>query len=134
MDSNFARNWMWSEACAVLARAENLHREFFRLGRSARSPVWEPPIDILETEGEVLVLVALPGVGADAIEVTVEGSDLLISAFRGWPPELKAAVIHRLELPQGRFERRIRLPAGDFAAVRHSLRDGCLVIVLEKTG
>ncbi len=47
----------------MLARAEGLHRELFRpLGAVARPPAWEPPVDVLETEHEVLVLVALPGV------------------------------------------------------------------------
>jgi len=117
----------------MLARAESLHREFVRPAQSTvRVPVWEPPVDILETEREVLVLVALPGASVDSIELTTEGPDLLVSALRIWPPELKAAFIHRLELPQGRFERRIRLPAGTYAAVRQSYRDGCLVIILEK--
>ena len=59
MDRNVLRGWMWSEACEMLARAERLHREFFRPIRSAsRLAAWEPPVDILETEREVLVLVA----------------------------------------------------------------------------
>ena len=46
----------------MLARAERLNRELFRpRGLLARLPVWEPPVDVLETEREVLVLVALPG-------------------------------------------------------------------------
>ena len=56
--------WMWAEACEMLARAERLHRQFFEPRRSAASrlPVWQPPADVLETEREVLILVALPGV------------------------------------------------------------------------
>ena len=41
----------------MLARAERLHREFFRPIRAvSRLAAWEPPVDILETEREVLVL------------------------------------------------------------------------------
>jgi len=43
-------------------------------------------------------------------------------------------VIHRLELPQGRFERRVRLPAGRYASVRHAVANGCLLVTLEKGG
>ena len=65
MARDVARDWMWSEACEMLARAERMHRELFRpAGRQARLPAWEPPVDILETEFEVLALVALPGVDA----------------------------------------------------------------------
>jgi HSP20 family protein len=135
MESNIPSYWMWSEACAMLARAERLHREFFRLaGSAARLPAWEPPVDVLETERAVLVLVALPGVNPDAVEASIDGSDLVFSGYRAFPAEMVTAVIHRLELPQGRFERRVRLPAGRYGAVHRSAADGCLIISLQKSG
>jgi HSP20 family protein len=125
---------MWSEACDMLARAERMNRELFRPAMSARRlPIWEPPVDMLETDSAVLVLVALPGVAAAQVEAAIEGSDLLIAGVRVLPRELQTAVIHRLELPQGRFERRIRLPAGRYSDVRRTSVDGCLLITLEKT-
>ncbi len=118
----------------MLARAERLQREFFRPMFSATlPPAWEPPVDMLETEQEVLVLVALPGVSADRVEVAVEGAELVFSGIRVLPAELQTAVIHRLELPQGRFERRVRLPAGTYNRISRAARDGCLVITLEKS-
>jgi HSP20 family protein len=133
MDRNFPRDWMWSEACEMLARAERLHREFFRpVASTARLPAWEPPADILETEREVLVFVALPGVKADTVEAAIDEGDLVIAGTRALPPELRTAVIHRLELPQGRFERRLRLPAGRYGAVLRASVDGCLLITLSK--
>jgi HSP20 family molecular chaperone IbpA len=135
MDRDVTRSWMWSEACEMLARAERLHRELFRpAGLAARVPAWEPPVDILETEREVIVLVALPGVNPDQVEAAVDGTDLVVSGTRVLPAELSSAVIHRLELPQGRFERRLRLPPGRYNGVRRSAADGCLVITLNKTG
>lgn len=135
MDRDFTRNWMWSEACEMLARAERLHREFFRpAGLVAQLPAWEPPVDILETEREVLVLVALPGVHPDRVEAAVHGDDLVVAGTRVFPAELRTAIIHRLELPQGRFERRVRLPAGQYSAVRRAAVDGCLLITLQKVG
>ena len=56
---NDPRNWMWSEALEMLARAERLHREVFQPQR--HSALWEPPADVLETPEAVLVLVALTG-------------------------------------------------------------------------
>jgi HSP20 family molecular chaperone IbpA len=126
---------MWSEACEMLARAERLHREFFRPARSAtRLPTWEPPVDVLETAHEVLVLVALPGVDPDRVEVAIEGDDLVVLGTRVLPPELRTAMIHRLELPQGQFARRVRLPAGRFSGVRRSTVHGCLAVTLQKSG
>jgi HSP20 family protein len=129
-----ARNWMWSEACEMLAKAERMHREFFRPAGAMRLPVWEPPADVLETEREVRVLVALPGVHPDNVEAAIQDSDLLIAGTRVLPAELATATIHRLEIPQGRFERRVRLPAGRYSDVQRLSIDGCLLIVLKKAG
>ncbi len=133
MKDDFPDRWMWSEACEMLARAERLHRQLFQPIRSASHiPAWEPPADVFETEREVLVIVAVPGVNADRVEAVIEGGDLLVSGIRALPPQLRTAVIHRLELPQGRFERRLRLPAGRFLDIRRSVIEGCLVVALKK--
>jgi HSP20 family molecular chaperone IbpA len=133
MARDVARDWMWSEACEMLARAERMHREVFRpVTAPARQPAWEPPVDMLETESEVLVLVALPGVDADGAQAVIEDGDLVIAGTRTVPAEWRTAVIHRLELPQGRFYRRVRLPAGRYCNVRRAGAAGCLVISLQK--
>jgi HSP20 family molecular chaperone IbpA len=133
MARDVARDWMWSEACEMLARAERMHREVFRpVTAPARQPAWEPPVDVLETEFEVLALVALPGVDPDNVQAVIEDGDLVIAGARTVPGEWRTAVIHRLELPQGRFYRRLRLPAGRYSNVRRAVAAGCLVISLQK--
>ncbi len=135
MARDSALDWMWSEACDMLARAERLHREFFRLDRlSAALPVWEPPVDVLETDRDILVLVALPGVDIEKAEAVIDSGSLIIAGTRVLPPELRTAAIHRLELPQGRFLRRLALPAGRYSSVRRSVVNGCLLITLQKAG
>jgi len=109
-----------------------MHREIFRPGGSSRRPAWEPPVDILETPEDVLVLVALPGVIPEQVEAVIEGNELVIGGTRVLPREWRTAVIHRLELPQGHFERRIRLPAGHYRDVQRSTSNGLLVITLRK--
>ncbi len=120
----------------MLARAERLHRQFFEPQRSAsRLPVWQPPADVLETEREVLILVALPGVDPNAVEAAIEDGALFVAGVRALPAELRGAAIHRMELPQGRFERRVPLPPGRYSAsVRRSFAEGCLLVRLEKAG
>jgi HSP20 family molecular chaperone IbpA len=128
-------DWMWSEALRMLDRAERMHQQLFiPAGRRVAQPAaWAPPVDVLETEREVLVLAALPGVDASKVEAAIEnGQVLVISGVRVLPPELRTAVIHRLELPQGRFERRVPLPPGHYESVRRDEADGCLVITLTK--
>jgi HSP20 family protein len=135
MARDMARDWMFSEACEMLARAERMHRALFRpAGVEARLPAWEPPVDILETEYEVLALVALPGVEPDNVQAAIEDSDLVIAGARTVPAQWRTAVIHRLELPQGRFYRRVRWPAGSYSDVRRAVVAGCLVITLQKVG
>jgi len=134
MDRAYAQR-MWSDACEMLAQADRLHRELFRpVGSAPHRVAWEPPADILETRDEVLIFVALPGVAVDKVVAAIEGDDLVIAGDRILPPQLQTAVIHRLELPQGRFARRIRLPAGRYGAVARSVVDGCLLITLQKAG
>jgi HSP20 family molecular chaperone IbpA len=123
---------MLSQALAALAEAERMHRQVFQPPRGeAPGPCWEPPADVLETEREVLVLVALPGVDPERVEAAIENGELVVRGRRVLPPELRQAVIHRLELPQGRFERRIPLPVGRYA-LQHRAGNGCLVFTLEK--
>jgi HSP20 family molecular chaperone IbpA len=127
-------NWMLSEAIESLARAERLHQRLFTLQPSAdrREPSWEPPIDVLETDRELLIFVALPGVDPDQVEAVIEDGMLVISGHRILPAELRDAHIHRLELPQGRFQRRIVLPPGRYAVSRFAT-NGCVVLRLSKS-
>src|SRR6185369_17567214 len=92
-------NWMLSEAIEALTRAERLHTRLFSL-QSTAAPSWEPPIDVLETDREILIFVALPGVDPDQVVAVIDDDHLVISGHRILPPELRDAVIRRLELPQ----------------------------------
>ena len=119
---------MWADACALLERGERLRRQFF--GRSSPA-AWEPPVDMFETERELWIMVAVPGVAAGQIEIAVSGGLLIVTGERSLPIAGRA-VIHRLEIPHGRFERRIPLPAGRYALDGRELADGCLTLRLPK--
>jgi len=125
-------DWMWADALAALGRVERLHRQFFQPRRAAVL-TWEPPVDVLEDEREVLIYVALPGVDQREVQAVIDGGALVVSGRRLLPRQFGSAVIHRLELPQGRFERRVPLPPGHYAGVRVGSENGCLVISLQKT-
>ena len=127
-------DWMLSDAFETLARAERMHQQFLKLRpwAGADEPSWEPPIDVLETDREVLILIALPGVDPDEVEAAIEGDALVVSGRRVLPAELRNARIHRLELPQGRFERRIALPLGRYTITRFASY-GCVGLRLAKS-
>ena len=117
----------------MLARAERLHREVFSPPQVSRRGVnWEPPTDVLETQDAVLILVALPGVDPDKVQLVLHDGGLTMAGERVLPQELRTATIHRLELPQGHFERHIPLPPGRYEAPRTGVANGCLVIRLPK--
>ncbi len=133
MPRDEASGWMWLEACALVARAERLHRQYFHITQSEqRTPVWEPPVDVLETAGQLVILVALPGVDPETIGSAIEGDALIVVGRRSLPAALNAAVIHRLELPHGRFERRVMLPSGSYGGIRSAVDNGCLIVTLDK--
>ena len=120
-------NWMLPETLDQLTLADRMRQQFGR-----QDSCWEPPIDVLETDRELLILVALPGVNPDNVETVIHDGVLVISGRRTLPPELRNARIHRLELPQGRFERRIALPLGRYAISRFVM-DGCVALRLAKS-
>jgi HSP20 family molecular chaperone IbpA len=101
---------MWDEALAMIERAEHLHRRFFEPGFSPlQAALWEPPVDIFETDRELWIVVALPGTKPDDLDVSIDADILRVAGQRRLPAAARAAVIHRLEIPHGRFERDIRL-------------------------
>lgn len=116
----------------MLDRTDRLQRHFFRPG-TARHPQWEPPVDVFETRDAIWVMFALPGVAKEHVAVTVQGDTLIISGERRIPAPVRNGVLHRLEIPHGRFERRLRLPFPHIRVSRNDLLDGCLYLQLRKT-
>jgi HSP20 family molecular chaperone IbpA len=119
---------MWSETLTVVARGERQPREVFRLTESG----WEPPVDVVETAAGLLVIIALPGVRADEMQIVIGDSELTVRGLRRWPMPQQRARVHRIELPHGRFERRLPLPPGEYAFVGQEHTDGCLILTLKR--
>jgi HSP20 family protein len=127
------RRWMWAEACALIERAEQMHRQFFQPGFTAVPRAsWEPPVDILESERDLLIVVALPGVESQDIEISSEPEILLVAGVRRLPAAARGMAIQRLEIPHGRFERCIKLPAARWELQGSTLANGCLLLSLAK--
>jgi HSP20 family molecular chaperone IbpA len=124
--------WMWYKANDLLDQAEKLHRQFYKpLGSSAQL-VWEPPVDVFETDEDFWVIIALPGVDPDQVEIVVESGSLAVRGCRSLPRVCQRAIVHRMELPSGRFERRIELPPGRYRPGEKEFVHGCLMFSLKK--
>ncbi len=125
--------WMWARAVALLDEAERRHRRFFELLASApaRQPVWEPPIDMFLLERELHVVVAMPAVlRRGRLAWSWSRGGLLVRAESRLPEPAGRSRILRLEIPYGRMERRIDLPAGDYELLAQEFKDGCMQIRL----
>jgi HSP20 family molecular chaperone IbpA len=66
-----------------------LHQQFLKLQPLAetREPSWEPPIDVLETDREILIFIALPGVDPNEVEAILDRGGLVVSGRRALPAE-----------------------------------------------
>jgi HSP20 family molecular chaperone IbpA len=89
-------------------------------------------MDVFETDRELSILVALPGVEPERLQVVIDQGVLIIAGERPFPPQFRDAAVHRLEIPCGRFERRVGLPAGRYEIGRRDLINGCLTLSLRK--
>ena len=118
----------------MLARTERLRQRFFEVETDARgtAPGWLAPVDIFESAGRLIVWVALPGVAPESIEVRLQGETLSVLGFRALRIEPKSAAIRRLEIPHGRLERHIELPAVDYVLEARDAVHGCLRLCLRR--
>jgi len=133
MPTERRETWMWQRAWELLDRAERLNRHFFvHLKSREPCPVWEPPIDVYETSDAVWVMAALPGVEPRGVRVSLGEGALVLEGERSTPARCRHAAVRRLEIPRGRFERRVELPQGSYALAVSELADGCLLVGLTK--
>jgi HSP20 family molecular chaperone IbpA len=91
---------------------------------------------VIESETQVEVHVALPGVAPGSITILLEAGGVVVSALRAFPCRESGASIHRIEIPYGRFERRIALPLGDpyiaLELAAKQLLDGVLILTFRR--
>jgi HSP20 family protein len=104
------------------------------LGRGAAVGDCVPPLDVLETDDSLQILIDLPGVPANGIRVLIKGNVVLIAGEK-WAdsPGAGAGGYHLVERGSGRFARAVRLAgAFDGSRVRATLAGGELRITLPK--
>ncbi|MDQ8032215.1 heat-shock protein Hsp20 [Bordetella genomosp. 1] len=129
MRSRDFSSWVWGDALALLQHAERMQQHLLR--STAQPPCWEPPVDIIETDTDITVVLAVPGVGPDDVVVRFDPDGIAISGLRPFPAAYRSR-IHRLEIPYGRFARRIRLSLHALEPLTPRLENGCLILTLNK--
>ncbi|MBX5453662.1 MAG: Hsp20/alpha crystallin family protein [Acidobacteriia bacterium] len=133
MTRNKLDAWFWTEACSFIERAERLHRSFFQpLHEDEVEIGWAPPVDVFESDEDLLIIVALPGVAPADIRAELNGDVLTIFGRRSLPDLPNGAYVHRMEIPHGRFLRRLRMPSPHMALKERGIENGCLILRLAK--
>lgn len=93
---------------------------------------WVPPVDILETENELVVKADVPGMEMKDIDVRMENGTLTIRGERKFESK-DGGGWHRVERSYGTFERIFTLPETvDAEAVKADYKNGTLTITLPK--
>jgi HSP20 family protein len=131
----FRRDW--------LIQIDTMQREMERLlGHFASSKppmvqfsprVWEPAIDVYETDDQVVVVVELAGVREADFEIVVDRSTFVIRGERKATSASGHRNYHQMEITSGPFERGIDLPVAVVPGqAKASYRDGLVEVILPK--
>jgi len=98
----------------------------------SRRAVWIPPMDVYETEEEILLLLEIGGIAAGEFDVKVDGPHVTVAGRRRRPCS-SCLRLHHVEIDRGDFSREIRLNfSPDPEEVRASYREGILEIRIPK--
>ena len=104
------------------------------LSEPAASRPWAPPVDILETENELVLKADIPDVNQKDIDIQVENGTLTLKGERKFEKrENGKEGYHRLERSYGSFVRCFSLPdTVDSEKVAAEYRNGVLTVTLPK--
>jgi HSP20 family protein len=136
--SNLTR---WEPTGEMMTLREAMDRLFddaftrpFSLVREGGSTWSSPSIDMFETEDEVVVKAALPGIKADEVQINATGDILTIRGETKHEEEKKDKAWYIREHRWGAFERSVRLPGGVIAdKAKADFDNGILTITLPKS-
>jgi len=94
---------------------------------------WLPPVDIYETESDVVLVAELPGVKEEELDIQMSDGVLTLKGEKKYPVEGDNDNYYRLERSYGKFNRSFTIPnTVDVDNVKASLKEGLLKITLQK--
>jgi len=93
---------------------------------------WTPPVDILETENELLLKMDVPEISLKDVDIRLDNDTLTVKGERKFEPA-QGKGYHRIERSYGTFARSFTLPnMVDTERVRADYRNGVLTVTLPK--
>jgi HSP20 family protein len=94
---------------------------------------WMPPVDIAETENELVVKADVPDVRLEDIQVNLENDTLTLKGQRKFEKASDKGGYHRIERSYGSFERSFTVPnTVDAEHVKADYKNGVLTVTLPK--
>jgi HSP20 family protein len=94
---------------------------------------WLPPLDVWETESDIVMAIDLPGIPEDEVAIEVEDSVLTVSGERVRTTDQEGERFYRFERRYGQFARSVTLPQGvDPSAIKAEFKEGVLEITVPK--
>jgi len=92
---------------------------------------WNPAVDILEKDGNLILRAELPGMTEKQIELKLEGNTLTLKGERKMDTEDKKNNYHRVESFYGSFIRTFRLPdTVNMDKISADYKNGVLTVTL----
>ncbi len=130
----------WDPFRDLLGLQERMNRLFedaiarFRYsGEGGETDAWSPPVDILETDDEIILAAELPGLTKADIDVQVVDNKLTIQGERSLARDLREENYHRIERNYGRYRRHFTLPVSvRKEQISATYEQGVLRVVLPK--
>lgn len=102
----------------------------FRSLEDRRNESWVPPVDVLEKDGNLLLMASIPGMTDKEIELRVEGQVLTIKGERK-SPEASGYTYHQQESRYGSFSRSFTLPdTVNLDNIKADYKNGVLTITV----
>jgi len=96
--------------------------------------VWNPSVDITETNEGFEVKAEIPGVSKEDIKISFEENMLKLSGERKFEDEMKEKDYQRIERRYGKFERAFFMPKNVNASdIKASYEDGVLTVQIPKS-
>jgi HSP20 family protein len=113
---------------------EDMFRELSRRWWEGEADVLEPAVEVGESDHDVTVKVAVPGVDKDKLTVSIADDVLTVRGEHRKEEEEKKKDLYRQEIRYGAFQRVVPLPAEvDSAKARADLKNGMLTVTAPKT-
>jgi HSP20 family protein len=95
-----------------------------------RGEAWTPPVDMAERDGNLILMVSIPGVNEKDIELKIEGQVLTVKGDRK-SQELEGYTYHQQESYYGAFSRSFALPdSTDLGSIKADYKNGVLTVTV----